>query len=202
MYNLNNFCNIISNLRKEKGFSQAKLAEKLEISPQSISKWENGVGFPDVTMFPKLAELFAVPIGVLFGEHYEKKSTGKGFFFGKEDNKKIKLYLGNLCRVEFIENETDDFIINATGERLFMEFFDVEQEEETVIINIKNPTGSSVHFEPYEKEDSVGENIVTVQTGRSKDMVDIQVINYLDFSVCSKENAKGNFEVCSSYRKL
>lgn len=201
MYTLNNFCNIISDLRKKQGLSQAKLSEKLEISPQSISKWENGVGFPDVTMFPKLAELFSIPIGVLFGENYEKKNMGKGFFFSKEDNKKIKLYIGNLCRVEFIEQETDDFIINAVGDRLFMEFFDVEKDEETVIINIKNPNSNSVHFEAYGKEGYAGENIVTVHTGRSKDMIEIQAINYLDLHVCSKDNQKGNFEV-RSYNKL
>ncbi len=43
MYNVNNFCNIIANLRKERGWTQNMLAEKLDISPQSISKWECGV---------------------------------------------------------------------------------------------------------------------------------------------------------------
>lgn len=34
-------------LRKEKGFSQETLAEKLNTSRQAISKWENGQGFPE-----------------------------------------------------------------------------------------------------------------------------------------------------------
>ncbi len=68
MYQLNQFCNIISTLRKERGWTQTALAEKLGIAPQSISKWECGVGYPDVTLFPVIAELFDVPIGVLFGQ--------------------------------------------------------------------------------------------------------------------------------------
>ena len=67
-YDLNQFCNIIATLRKKKGWTQTKFSELLGISPQSISKWECGVGYPDLTLFPVIAELLSVPIGVLFGE--------------------------------------------------------------------------------------------------------------------------------------
>lgn len=43
MYNLNQFCKIIALLRKKKGWIQTVFAEKLGISPQSVSKWECGV---------------------------------------------------------------------------------------------------------------------------------------------------------------
>lgn len=43
MYCINEFCNILTLLRKEKGWSQAVLAEKLDISQQSVSKWKTGV---------------------------------------------------------------------------------------------------------------------------------------------------------------
>ena len=68
MNNLNKFCIIISNLRKDKGWTQTSLAEKLGISSQSVSKWECGIGYPDVTLFPVIAELFGVSVAVLFGE--------------------------------------------------------------------------------------------------------------------------------------
>ncbi len=67
MYNLNQFCNIIASLRKKKGWTQTVFAEKLGISPQSISKWERGVGYPDIALFPVLAELLEVPISVIWG---------------------------------------------------------------------------------------------------------------------------------------
>lgn len=47
MYHLNKFCNIIFELRKERGWTQTALAEKLGIAPQSISKWECGVSHLD-----------------------------------------------------------------------------------------------------------------------------------------------------------
>ena len=75
MYHLNKFCNIIFELRKERGWTQGMLAEKLCISPQCISKWECGIGYPDVTLFPLIAELFGVDIGILFGQSKEKNEN-------------------------------------------------------------------------------------------------------------------------------
>lgn len=57
----------ISELRREKGLTQQQLAEKLGVSGQSVSKWENDVCAPDVGQFPLLAELFGVSIDRLYG---------------------------------------------------------------------------------------------------------------------------------------
>jgi transcriptional regulator with XRE-family HTH domain len=40
--------------------TQSKLAQKLEISDRTVSKWESGQGYPDITMLPKLAGVFGV----------------------------------------------------------------------------------------------------------------------------------------------
>ena len=39
VYHLNQFCNIITALRKERGWTQTNLAEMIGIAPQSVSKW-------------------------------------------------------------------------------------------------------------------------------------------------------------------
>ena len=59
----------IYTLRKEKKITQAQLAEKLGVSEQAISKWENGQCAPDVSLFPVMAEYFGVSIDRLFGYH-------------------------------------------------------------------------------------------------------------------------------------
>ena len=56
-------------LRKEKKITQAQLAEKLGVSDQAISKWENDQCAPDVSLFPIIAEFFGVSIDRLFGYH-------------------------------------------------------------------------------------------------------------------------------------
>ena len=57
----------ISELRRARGLTQQQLAEKLGVSGQSVSKWENDVCAPDVGQFPLLAELFGVSIDRLYG---------------------------------------------------------------------------------------------------------------------------------------
>ncbi len=55
----------IANLRKSRGLTQAALAEKLNVSDKTISKWESGLGFPEVTQFPALAAFFGVSVDYL-----------------------------------------------------------------------------------------------------------------------------------------
>ena len=57
----------IAALRKEKGMTQEQLAEKVGISAQAVSKWENDVSCPDITLLPLLAELFGVSVDELLG---------------------------------------------------------------------------------------------------------------------------------------
>lgn len=52
----------IAELRKEKGWTQVELAQKLQVSDKAISKWEIDNGAPSVEFFPILAELFGVSI--------------------------------------------------------------------------------------------------------------------------------------------
>lgn len=55
----------IAELRKEKGWTQIELAEKLQVSDKAISKWEKDSGAPSVEFFPALAEVFGVSIDYL-----------------------------------------------------------------------------------------------------------------------------------------
>lgn len=52
----------VSALRKEKGYTQKELAEKLFISDKAISKWETAVSIPDTTLLIPLAELLGVTV--------------------------------------------------------------------------------------------------------------------------------------------
>ena len=56
----------IAKWRRDKGLTQDQLAEQLSVSAQAVSKWENDVSMPDITMLPKLAEIFGVTIDQLF----------------------------------------------------------------------------------------------------------------------------------------
>ncbi len=55
----------VSVLRKEKGYTQKDLAQKLLISDKAVSKWETGVSFPDTSLLIPLAELLDVTVSEL-----------------------------------------------------------------------------------------------------------------------------------------
>ena len=57
----------IAALRKEKGLTQEQLAEKVGVSAQAVSKWENDVSCPDITILPLLADLLGVTVDELLG---------------------------------------------------------------------------------------------------------------------------------------
>ena len=52
----------ITTLRKTNGYTQESLADKLNLSPQAISKWETGVGLPEASVLITIADLFGVSI--------------------------------------------------------------------------------------------------------------------------------------------
>ena len=65
--------------RKAAGMTQAELAEKINYSDKSVSKWESGNGVPDIYILMKLANLFGVTLNDLVGEEQRApihKQTG------------------------------------------------------------------------------------------------------------------------------
>lgn len=58
---------IIKDLRKNNGFTQEELAERLGVTYQAVSKWENDTGMPDISQVVPLASIFGVSTDVLFG---------------------------------------------------------------------------------------------------------------------------------------
>ena len=65
---------LIAKLRKENGWTQVELAQRLQVSDKAISKWESGAGLPEISQFPALARLFNVSIDyILTGKEIEKE---------------------------------------------------------------------------------------------------------------------------------
>ena len=56
---------VIRQLREKNRLTQAQLAEKLQVSDKAVSKWENGRGYPDITLLEPLAKAFGVSVAEL-----------------------------------------------------------------------------------------------------------------------------------------
>ena len=60
--------------RRQNGWTQAELAEKINYSDKSVSKWERGEGLPDIVVLAMMAELFGVTVDDLIREEAEPQS--------------------------------------------------------------------------------------------------------------------------------
>ena len=68
----------IKSRRKKIKLTQAELAEKLNVTDRSISKWENGICMPDSSIIPVLCDILNITINDLFsGEIVDKKDKEK-----------------------------------------------------------------------------------------------------------------------------
>ena len=67
----------IQKLRQEKGMTQLELAEKLNYSDKSVSKWERGESLPDIVVLKSVADLFDVTLDYLVEEEHSEKPVTK-----------------------------------------------------------------------------------------------------------------------------
>lgn len=69
---------LIAAIRKEQNRTQQDLANELGVSGAAISKWERGIGFPDVSLIEPLAASLGITIAELFkGERIENSVSGE-----------------------------------------------------------------------------------------------------------------------------
>lgn len=72
------FGGFVAACRKEKGMTQAELAEKLHVTDKAVSRWERGVGFPDIaTLEPLAAALEVSVLELMKSERIEAAHLGQ-----------------------------------------------------------------------------------------------------------------------------
>lgn len=136
----------ISQLRKEKGWTQAELASKLLVSDKAVSKWESNKGEPSIEFLPILAQLFDVSLDYLMtGKEKEDKiiTISKLELCAKKDDvdmyKKLKLALNykdengktifdyvfqyESCEIFKTLMNREQFLSNYENDRKFFENF-------------------------------------------------------------------------------
>ena len=111
----------ISQLRKEKGWTQAELANKLQVSDKAVSKWESNKGEPSIEFLPILAQLFDVSLDYLM--------TGK-----EKEDKIITISRLELCAkkddVAMYRNfKIDSDYKDENGKTIFHYVFDYESKK-------------------------------------------------------------------------
>ena len=69
------FGRFIRDLRKKANMTQKELGEKLNVTDKAVSKWERGLGFPDITIINLLAETFGITASEVLNAEIGKKET-------------------------------------------------------------------------------------------------------------------------------
>ena len=89
---------LIAKLRKEKGLTQKELADQLHITDRAVSKWERGVGCPDISLLDDLANILGVSISSLLnGEEEVEKAIKTTISYVTESRKqKVKQFVNQL----------------------------------------------------------------------------------------------------------
>ena len=101
---------LLQKLRKEKDLTQCQVGQELGVSAQAISKWERGLGCPDISMLPQLSRIYGVSIGQLLeGDlHTAPKESG--------NMKRVKFYVCPDCGN--IMTSAGDGELHCCGRRL------------------------------------------------------------------------------------
>ena len=96
----------LKELRKEQGMTQEQLAEKLNVSGRTISRWETGSNMPDISLLVEIAEFFDVGIPeIINGERKSEKM-----------NEEVKEVAEKLS--DYAEKEKETIIKNIRGQSI------------------------------------------------------------------------------------
>ncbi len=73
--------------RKLNGISQVELAQMLDYSNKSVSKWERGLGLPDILILYRISVIFGISVSELIGQDDMSKETKELIKKSEKDKK-------------------------------------------------------------------------------------------------------------------
>lgn len=82
---------LLFRLRKEQGLTQKQVADRLNLSDKTISKWERGLGCPDVSLLAELSNLFEIHIEKILNGNLEPNALDSG------NLRRLKFYVCPVC---------------------------------------------------------------------------------------------------------
>lgn len=148
----------LKNYRKENNLTQSDLAEKLFVSKQAISKWENDRGLPDIYTYPLLSDVLGVTIDELMGKDFVKKEVPEEV--KKNKNKKTKIIIIVSLIIIFILFSLLIFGLIFDEDRMTFKKFTSQTEE---LLQIELP--EVIKYEYLDMKDFSDNNYYPVNTG-------------------------------------
>ena len=139
------FSEKLRKLRKEKGFTQEELAEKINVSRQAITKWESNEGMPDIENLKQISNLFNTTIDELIKEEKEISEEIVKEILVKEleidHSKHFDIKISRNFEVDILPNEEEKvkIVIESSNKDDFK--IKLDDLYNNLDINIKNSKG-------------------------------------------------------------
>ena len=139
-----NVGNIIRELRTEREMTQKQLADKMNISDKTVSKWERGLGCPDVSLLSELSDLLEVDIGKLLSGDL----APNGFVGG--NMKKTKYYVCPMCHnISLCTGEAE---VSCCGRKMDQQQMQKAEENEKLSVDVIDDDWYITAAHPMNKE--------------------------------------------------
>ena len=149
-------------LRKSKGYTQEQIADKVNISYQAVSKWENDISSPDISILGELANILGVTVDELLGrvdpnevklvdktERKDLKNMVLKIIVDSNDGDKVNVKLPMLLIKTFLDS---GMAVPVNGNKAlenidFKQVFDlVEQGVIGELVNVESSDGGIVRI--------------------------------------------------------
>jgi len=176
---------LIADLRKKNEMTQVDLANKLNISDKTVSKWESGNGYPDISQLPKLAKLFNITVDELLAGEVSEQMANSSLLEsavrigGLSGVKELIAKGGKITNPDELNKNIIDYAIKYQDVELVLFLFDkailkiVDHQILTPLekntINVRQHYPNGVKPSPfYSRSDEITELLIL---GKQYDMV-------------------------------
>ena len=113
----------IQELRKQHGWTQKELAERICVSDKAVSKWERGLNFPDMALLKPLAEVLETSVTELLGIENQQPAQAAEIVtaVAAEETARLRKEIRNramICLVSGVIWLVTQFVISSTINRM------------------------------------------------------------------------------------
>lgn len=153
---------MIRRLRRERNMTQRQLADMMNLSDKTVSKWERGLGCPDISVLSQLAEILGITLDKLLAGILPENTFVEG------NMKKSKFYVCASCGNVTVSTGNAD--VACCGRKLtVLEMKKADAEQKLQVENIEDEWYVTAPGRCMTKEDYI--SFVALATGDSMHMV-------------------------------
>ena len=180
--------------RKEQGLTQKQLAEKLNMSDKSVSKWERGICLPDVSVYLELCKILDISINeFLAGEDIPKETIEQ-----KAEENIIQITKDNKNKQKYLKNITSIFIYKKlTQPQNYIEPYLEKSTEMQTANMLSNHPGDILLFHYNSKKDFDSLTMYLTQYQKGKKISDKEICTF--YNNPSKGTNTGNIALVVDY---